>query len=303
MKISPAIYWKGTFVSPGQACVPVLSHSFSRGSAIFEFLGFHSLPAGTALFRLDDHVRRFFQSAALLEMTVPLSPGELAAAVRETVRRSGFSRGYVKVMGFYSTETLDVLPPDGPLDLAVAAVEGDPGAEEAQAVPLTTLGLSQWRKLDPQTVPVEAKAAAHYLNGMVARNEARNRGFAHVLMLDTQGFLAEGPTESVFLVRGERLLVPSLGTVLDSITRRTLLAVAAGEGIPVQEGRFLPRALDEVDEIFLASTVDRVLPVSRVENRILRPAPGPVSLRLHRRFREILAGRDARFQAWLTPVA
>jgi branched-chain amino acid aminotransferase len=137
---------------------------------------------------------------------------------------------------------------------------------------------------------------------MVARMESRKRGFDYAVQLDTQGFIAEGGTESLFLVRDGGLLTPSLGTVLHSITRKSLLEVAESMGMKTFTGRLSPGLLDEADEIFFSGTSTKLLPVRRVEARVLSGAPGPVTRRLSARMEAITAGRNERFRGWLFPL-
>ena len=166
----------------------------------------------------------------------------------------------------------------------------------------TTAGISQWRKLDPQTVPVQAKAAANYLNGMVARIQAGKRGFGHALMLDTQGFIAEGATESIFLVKAGRLMTPTLGTVLASITRLSILKAAEVIGIQTFEGRLAPELLYEAEEMFFSCSPLKVLPIRQIEDRVLSKVPGPVTQKVTALIDDIVSGKDARFKDWLYPV-
>jgi branched-chain amino acid aminotransferase len=299
------VYLDGRFVPWPQAQVHMMSHGFARGSTIFEVLSLYATPGGPAVFRLRDHAARFFRSAALLDMRLPFAEDDFCTAVAETVRRNRLASGVVKVVGFYPQVALDVMPPDAPLAVAVFAL--DPGADlKGLGFDFgrgTTVAISRWRKLDPQTVPVEAKAAANYLNGMVARLEARRRGFEDAVMLDTQGFIAEGATESIFLVKAGRLCTPCLGTVLESLTRRSVLEAAAHLGIQAHEGRLRPELLFEAEEIFFVNTPFKVMPVRRIEERELPPIPGPVERRFADFFRALVEGRETRFQEWLTPVA
>jgi len=295
------------FVPWHEATVHMMCHSFARGSAIFEVLSLHATTTGAAVFRLQDHIQRLSTSARLLDMELPLDAGEFCEAVVETVRRNGLQKGFIKIVCYYPQIAVEVSPPARTLDAAIFVL--DPAADfEGLDFPEDAVGkgitacLSTWRKLDPQTVPIEAKAAANYLNGMVAKGEARRRGFDEALMLDTQGFIAEGGTESFFFVKDGRLLTPVLGTVLQSITRRSILEVARAEGIEAVEARLHPQILSEVEEIFTASTPFKVFPVRQMDDRILGDGPGPVTARLAALMQEIAAGRDERFRSWLFAV-
>jgi branched-chain amino acid aminotransferase len=267
-------------------------------------ISFSDTPAGPAVFRLDEHVSRFFRSASLLGMEPPLTPAELQEAILQTVKLSGLKAGLIKVFGFSPEISSGVLPPPGPFCAAVITFlrEEALGGKEESASGTVTACVSHWRRLDPQTVPIEAKVAANYVNGMVARAEAREKGFDYAVLLDTQGFLAEGATESLFLVKQGRLMTPSLGTVLPSITRKSLLAVAEEMGLETVADRLNPALLDEADELFLSSTSARVAPIRQIDTRIMDGAPGPLTQRIADRIATITAGRDERFREWLFPV-
>jgi len=296
-----AVYLDGEFCPWDKANVHIMSHSFGRGSAIFEVIGFHKTQAGPAVFRLDEHVTRFRKSALLLDMEPPITDGELHDVVLQTVRRSGLERGFIKVFGLYPEISFKILPQQKRFRVAVFvfSYEEALGERQESSNGSVTACVSQWRRLDPETVPVEAKVAANYVNGMVARMESRRRGFDYAVQLDTQGFIAEGGTESLFLVRDGGLMTPSLGTVLRSVTRQSLLEMAEAMGITTFVGRLSQRLLDEADEIFFSGTSNKLLPVRQMETRILNAAPGPVTQKLSARIEVITTGRDEQFKKWL----
>lgn len=298
------VWLNGSVVPWNEARAHLMCHSFARGSTIFEVISFHATPSGTAVFRLHEHVQRLFRSAAFLDMQLPCDQQAVCRAVTEAVRANGLKQGLIKIVGFYPQIALDIQPPKNSLDIAVFAVDPDhdlpgPGFSFAKGV---SAGIARWRKLDPETVPIEAKAAAHYLNGMIARLDVRKRGLEDPILLDSQGFLAEGATESVFLVKGGQLMTPSLGTVLDSITRRSILEAAGHLEIEAFEGRLRPELLFEAEEIFFANTPHKVMPVHRIEDRELAPVPGPVQIRLAEFFQKVTAGQEPHFKDWLYPV-
>jgi branched-chain amino acid aminotransferase len=298
------VYKNGNFVKWSDATVHMMSHSFARGSTIFEVISFYETASGSAVFRLQDHIERLEKSAAYLDMELPVTHDELGRVIAETVRRNRLVKGMIKVVAYYPQFALDIQPPQKCLELAVFAL--DP-AEDVAGLGFafeegTTAGIARWRKLDPQTVPIEAKAAANYLNGMIARLDVQKRGLDDAILLDTQGFIAEGATESVFLVCHDRLMTPSLGTVLDSITRRSVLQVARHLRIETFEGRLRPELLFEAEEIFFANTPFKVIPVRRVEDRVMPDAPGPIQRRLWEALQRIAAGKDPAFADWLYAV-
>jgi branched-chain amino acid aminotransferase len=298
------VFLNGEFVAWNQAKAHLMCHSLGRGSAIFEVLSLHDTRLGPAVFRLDEHMDRLFRSAELLDMELPGTKQSVHEAVLEAVRRNGIREGFIKIICFYSQIAFEILPPQKKLDLSIFVVDPreDLGGVKFPFERGVSACISKWRKLDPQTVPVEAKAAANYLNGMMARGEARKRGFDNAIMLDTQGFIAEGGTESVFLVKGGVLMAPSLGTILASISRKSLLQVAQATGIPTFEGRLRPELFFEAEEILYSGTPMKALAVRQIENRVFEKVPGPVTQKLSASVNDIVAGKDDRFKAWLFPA-
>ena len=298
------VYINGDFTKWNDATIHMMSHSFGRGTAIFEVMSIHDSEMGTSVFRLDEHMARLFRTANLLGMTLPVSRDDLHEACLESIRKNGIKKGFIKVLGYYSSVAFDIFPPDQPLDVAIFVVDpaADLGGINFPFEKGATACFSSWRKLDPQTVPIEAKASANYLNGMVARIEARDRGYDNAIMLDTQGFVAEGSTESVFMVENGSLFTPCPGTVLLSITRLSLLQIAAALDLEVSECRIPPDRLLKADEILFAGTPNKVLPVRKIEDRDIEGTPGPVSRKLSALMSEITSGRNEQFRNWLFSV-
>jgi len=295
------VFVNGAYIPWEKATVHIMSHSFGRGSAIFEVMSFHSTVSGPAIFRLQAHIERLFKSAELLDMELPLSEEGFFKAVSGTVRRNDLQQGIIKIICYYPQLSVEILPPQRQLAVSIFAFDpqkdlqrfGIPFEQGVKAF------ISHWCKLDPQTVPIEAKASANYLNGMIARAEAKKNGFEYAVMLDTQGFVAEGGTESVFVVKDNRLLTPSAGTVLKSITRMSILEAAEVAGMACFEERFKPQLLFEADELFFASTPFKVLPVKQINDRKLDQAPGRVTRQVADLMEKIVHGNDDRFKDWL----
>ena len=298
------IYLNGEFVEWEKATVHVMSHSLARGSAIFEVMSFHQTENGPALFRLDEHVNRLFRTAELLSMKLALSKEALQHAVLETVKTNHLNEGIVKLICYYHDIAFDILCPDKALDVCVVAA--DPAFDFGGFSSCRPEGISacvcKWRKLHPETVPIEAKVAANYLNGMMARMEATQRGFDVGIMLDTEGFIAEGSIESVLLVKDGILTAPTLGTVLRGVSRKSIFEAAERTDIKTAEKRLAPQALTEADEILVSCSPEKVVPVKRIEDRIIPGVPGPVTKRISTLLDEICSGRNPQFKDWLFPA-
>ena len=298
------MYVNGRLVPWERATVHLMSHSFCRGSAIFEVMRLHTTKRGRAIFRLDAHLSRLHRTADLLGMTLPMDGKEFKRAIFETVKGNTVENGYVKLICYYGNVAVKVMPNQKTMDTCIAVVdpETDLEAEPPQPDRPLRIALCRTRKLHPETIPIEAKAAANYLNGMLSRIEAAEKGADVGIMMDTQGFLAEGSTESIFLAKEGLLMTPSEGTILKSISRMTILELAPALGIPTVERRLRPEILAEADEIFLSSTGGRTQPVGEVDGKSLQNTPGPVTRRLSEALEEITADRSPRFSHWLTYV-
>jgi branched-chain amino acid aminotransferase len=294
------VWFNGKLIPQRDATVPILSHGFSRGSAIFDVLGAHVGPEGTVAFRMDDHLKRLMKSAELLEMELAYSTGEIIEAVKATARANRIGRGIIKILAFWGEEALINLVLDAKLDVAVFAI---PESEELVLDKKHSISacLAKWRKLHPQTVPVGAKACANYLNGYLARKDAVSRGFDIGILLGTDGFLAEGSTESVFIVKDGVLMTPPLGRVLSSITRLSILQAAPEIGLTVVERPIPADELLAADEIFTVHTGTKIEAVTRFEDRELE-APGPVTTRVMQLMDDIMQFRNERFMHWFQPL-
>jgi branched-chain amino acid aminotransferase len=292
------VWMNGKMVPWRDATAPLLSHGFSRGSAIFEVFGTHSGPRGTVAFRMDEHLKRLMRSAELLGMQLGYSTQQIGEAVAQTVRDNKIGRGLVKILAYWGEEAVIQLILNSKLDVAVFAI---PSGDELcldNAKPVSAC-ISKWRKLHPETVPVEAKACANYLNGYLARRDAVLRGFDVGLLLGTDGFLAEGSIESVFLVKNGVLMTPPLGRILSSITRMSILEAAQRIGIPALEKAVRPEDAFSADEIFVCHTGIKILPVARFEDRTLA-APGPVTMKLMERMEGIFSFSEDQFRDWFS---
>jgi branched-chain amino acid aminotransferase len=290
------VWRNGELIRPEQATVPLLSHALSRGSAVFEVFGTHVGPRGTLAFRMDEHLKRLRTSLDSLEMELSCTMEELVVGVSEVVAANGLGRGLVKILAYWGAEAVIDLVPRVPLDVAIFALP-DRGELALDRWRNISVCLSRWRKLHPETTPVEAKACANYLNGYLARKDAQDRGFDLGLLAGTDGFLAEGSIEAVFLVREGTLVTPPSHRILRSITRQSILEAAPVAGIPACEEAVRPQALFSAEEIFTSHSGTKVSPVERVEDRRLA-APGPVTRRVMTLMDDILHFRDDRFAGW-----
>ncbi|WP_022668628.1 aminotransferase class IV [Desulfospira joergensenii] len=301
MNSKPVVWMNDEFIPWENAQVPILSHGLSRGSAIFEVFGTHTRDGQTFGFRMDAHLRRLERTADLLGMELKFSSEEIAAAVAGLVDRNKCGRGIVKIVAFWGEEAVINLILESKLDVAVFTI---PASEELGLDKDAAISacFSQWRKLHPETVPVQAKACANYLNSYLIKKDAITRGYDLGLTLGTDGFLAEGAIESVFMVKDGILKTPPLGRILASITRDSIVRVAQDNGLIVREIPLQKQDVYEADEMFTCHTGIKVLPIRQFEDRDLK-APGPVTEKICRLMENVMALGDPRYADWFQKLS
>jgi branched-chain amino acid aminotransferase len=303
------IWLDGELVPWDQATVHVLSHSLQRGSLIFDYMSVHATPRGRAIFRLREHVERFLRSAELVGLPLRRDREAIEAAIVETVRANPGATA-VKVSGYLASIEVDVVPLDDRVSLAIAAY--DPSADivrhksqKPRASPVLRIWIEKDRRnRRDDIVPPQAKVAANYTSPMGAKWAAQRAGYDEILLLDEQGFVAEGPTTNLFLVEEDGgLCTPPAEKVLLGVTRSSIIEIAKHDDIPVRSSPVHPERLLTAPEVFLTGTTAGVWPVGSVDGRTIGDgAEGPVSRRLRERFARAASGEDPAFEHWLTVV-
>jgi len=309
-RVDRRIWIDGELVPWEEATVHLLSHSHQRGSLVFDYMSVHATAEGDAVFRVEDHARRFVTSCELVGLPIAQGVAEVRGAILEACRANPGARA-AKVCAYLASVEVDVVPVDDHVTLAVAAYDpvADVARRKARRVPFAAK-LKLWiekqaRQRRPDIIPAQAKVAANYVSPMMAKWKARRAGYDEIVLVDHDGFLAEGPTTNLFLVDREgTLLTPPVDNVLPGITRLSVLELAKHHGIPVREAPVRPEALLEASEVFLTGTSAGVWPVESVDGRSVGEgsAPGPVASALAGHFRRAVAGEDPAFAHWLTPV-
>ena len=299
------VWMNGRCVRWDEATVHVSAHALHYGSGVFEGVRCYETEGGPALFRLDAHLERLYHSADAYGMEIPYTRGELDEAVCETVARNEFRSCYVRPICFYGSRSLGVNPRGCPVEVAVmawpwGAYLGAAGQEEGVRVTV-----SPWLKFDSRMMPTTAKACGQYLNSILAVRDATSRGFAEALLLDTQGRIAEGSGENLFVVKAGRLHTnDERSSILLGITRDAVIRIARGLGLEVETHALTPEDLLTADEVFFTGTAVEVTPVSEVDGTPVGTGRrGPVTERIQRAFFDATSGRDGRYHGWLRHVA
>jgi branched-chain amino acid aminotransferase len=291
MQETEKIWMNGELVDWGEARVHVLSHALHYGSGVFEGIRAYSTDRGTAVFRLVDHLRRLQRSADVYYMPVPFSLEELRAATHETIAANGVSSCYVRPLVWRGYGELGVKPLHSPVDVAIAvwpwgAYLGEEALEHGVRVMI-----SSWRRIGPNTVPATAKASGQYLNSQLAKLEAVKSGYDEALLLNEQGFVADGSGENVFVVRdGVLSTPPNTASCLPGITRDTVVRIARQLGYEVVERDLVRTELYHADEVFLTGTAAEVTPVRSVDDHEV--GAGPVTRAIQQEFFAVTGGRS-----------
>jgi branched-chain amino acid aminotransferase len=297
--------WKDGHLSPwAETTVHLLSLAVQFGSSVFEGIRCYQTASGPAIFRLDAHVRRLYDSCTIYRMRPEHPPSVVADACREVVRSNGLGDCYVRPMVLRGYGSAGLNPAASPIETYVAAWPWGtylgPEALE-RGVDVCT---SSWNRAHPNTFPVAAKAAGHYVNAQLIKMQALADGYAEGIALGPNGLVSEGSGQNLFLVRDGVLITPFLdGTSLAGITRDAVITLARDLGIPVREQHVPRESLYVADELFFTGTASEVTPVRSVDRiEIGAGSAGPVTLRLQQGFLATVRGENDDPHGWLTPV-
>jgi len=250
-----------------------------------------------AVFRLKEHIKRLDYSARGLGMKLPYSESDLVQATLKTVEASPFKSGYIRPISFWGEGGLGLSSQNNQVDTAIIVLPW----KDYLAKTGISLKIVSRRRISPLAFDMRAKWGGVYINSILAHAEAKKTGFDEALLLDDQGFLAEGAGENIFFVKGGRIITPAEGNILPGITRQSVMTLAKQKGYSIQERKIKPEEISKFDECFLTGTAAEVTPVSRLSDHTFGQ-PGPVTLELAELYRAVTAGEVKKFNRWLSPV-
>jgi branched-chain amino acid aminotransferase len=297
------IWLDGKMVPWRDARTHVLTHTLHYGMGVFEGVRAYETVNGTAVFRLPEHTRRLFDSARILKMKMPFSPEEISAAQLAAVRENGLKTAYIRPMCFYGSEGMGLRADNLQVHVMVAAWTWGSYLGEENMTRGIRIHTSSYSRHHVNVTMCKAKANGNYMNSMLALQEALACGYDEAMLLDTQGYVAEGSGENIFLVRDGVLYTPDLTSALDGITRRTIFALAAEEGLDVVEKRITRDEVYIADEAFFTGTAAEVTPIREVDQRpIGEGTRGPITERLQSLYFDVVKGRHPKHAQWLTYI-
>ena len=304
-QLTGSIWLDGELVPWGEAKVHVLTHTFHYGLGVFEGVrAYETADQGAWIFRLKEHTDRLFRSAKILQMDMPFDKDTLNEAQREVVRVNNLKEGYIRPMCFLGSEGMGLRADNLKTHVMVAAWPWpsymDPEARD-RGIRVRT---SSYTRHHVNITMCKAKANGNYINSILALREALDAGCEEALLLDNEGYVAEGSGENVFLVRDGTIYTPELTSCLEGITRDSIFRIAADLGYQVKERRITRDEVYIADEAFFTGTAAEVVPIRELDSRpIGSGSRGPLTEKLQSIYLDTVRGREAQYAEWLTPVS
>lgn len=298
------VWMNGKLVPWKDATVHVAAHALHYGTGIFEGIRAYETKHGSAVYRLPEHLRRLYDSCRVYRMEPRWPVEELAQAVLETIRVNGYASCYIRPLIYRGVESLGLDPRPCPVEASIVVWEwkamfGAEGLDQGIDV-----GVSSWNRLAPNTLPAMAKASANYANSALIKMQAALDGYGDAIALDEGGLVSEGSGQNLFLVRDRIVYTPAISSsILQGITRDSVLTIARDLGFPVVEGALPREMLYLADEAFFCGTAVEVTPIRSIDRITVGDGRrGPVTAAIQARFFDIIRGDAPDTHRWLTPV-
>lgn len=305
-KISqPELIWhNGELIPWMDAKVHVLSHAIHYGSSVFEGIRSYNTPNGAALFRLDEHIERLFQSAKIYRMKIPFTQQEIIDACHSIVSANKLKDAYLRPVAFFGYGAIGVNPKENPVVVSVAAFQWGAYLGEDSINQGVDTAVSSWNRVAPNTIPTAAKAGGNYLSSQLVIEEAARHGYHEGIALDTNGFISEGSGENIFIVRNNILYTPPFtASILPGITRDTVITLAKKNGLQVIEQNMTREAFYLADEAFMTGTAAEVVPIRSVDGiAVGNGKRGSVTELIQQQFFGLFNGATQDEWQWLTPL-
>ncbi|MGE5238792.1 MAG: branched-chain amino acid transaminase [Chloroflexota bacterium] len=297
------IWMDGKFVSWDKAQVHVMTHALHYGLGVFEGIRCYQTPKGPAVFRLREHVRRLFSSAHIFLLDMPFSQEEIEKAITETVRVNRINECYIRPLAYIGYGAMGLYPKGNPTNVAIAvwpwgAYLGEEGIKNGIRVKTSSFVRSH-----VNSNMCRGKVTGYYVNSQIAKKEAISCGYDEALLLDTEGYVSEGSGENIFIVRNGVLKTTPLTSILEGITRDSVITLARDSGLTVVEERFTRDEVYIADEAFFTGTAAEVTPIRELDGRkIGAGGAGEITKRIQTLFFGVVKGKNSRYKRWLTFV-
>jgi len=295
------IWFNGEFVPWDEANVHTLTHTLHYGLAVFEGIRAYKCDDDrSAVFRLKEHVDRLYSSAHIANIKIPFTKEQTTEAILELLSINELDAAYIRPIAYIGSGKIGLHPGDNPIELAIAAYPWGTYLGEGALSKGITTKISSLTRMGVNSFMTKAKISGNYVNSVMAKVEATSLGFDEAILLDNEGYVAEGSGENIFIVRNGVLKTPPLASVLEGITRDAVIQIAKEEGLNFEAERLTRDELYIADEAFFTGTAAEITPIREVDKRTIgQGKPGPVTKKLQSRFFDIVQGRDPKFIDWL----
>ncbi len=296
------IWMDGEYVDWDDAQVHVLTHALHYGTGVFEGIRAYDTDHGTAVFRLDEHLDRFLHSSTICDMEFDYGKDELREAIEELIERNDLDACYIRPIAYRGYGEMGLNPQGSPVEIAIAvwpwgAYLGEDALENG-----VDIKTSSWRRHHPDIMPTKAKATGNYLNSVLAKAEALRDGYDEAIMLTEEGHVSEGTGENIFIVRDNEIYTPPRDSVLEGITRQSVMTIARDRGYTVKEERLTRDQIYRADEAFFTGTAAEVTPIASLDQRDVSDGRGEVTEELQSAFMNAARGRIEEYRDWLHQV-
>ena len=301
MKEIGKIWMNGSLVPFKDAKVHVLTHALHYSTSIFEGIRCYNTPNGSAIFRLPEHIDRFFNSAKLYGMKIRYTKKQISDAIIKTVKASKLKECYIRPLAYYGYGTMGLTPTLNKVDISISCWEWKMGESKAGKVSGAKCKISKWIRIDSRSQPMQAKSAANYSNAALARVEALKNGYDEAIMLNYKGNIAEGSAENIFIVKNGMIKTPPLtADILDGITRNSVIRLIKSKKRKLVEKNITVNELLKADEVFMTGTAAEVKSVTKINKiTIGNGKPGKITKELQKSFMDVVMGKNSKFLSWL----
>ena len=301
MKEIGKIWMNGNLVPFKDAKVHVLTHALHYSTSIFEGIRCYNTPNGPAIFRLPEHVDRFFNSAKMYGMKIRYTKKQISDAIIKTVKTSKLKECYIRPLAYYGYGTMGLTPTLNKVDVSISCWEWRMGESKAGKTSGAKCKISKWIRIDSRSQPMQAKSAANYSNAALARVEALKNGYDEAIMLNYKGNIAEGSAENIFIVKNGMIKTPPLtADILDGITRNSVIRLIKSKKRKLVEKNITVNELLKADEVFMTGTAAEVKSVTKINKiTIGNGKPGKITKELQKSFMDVVMGKNSKFLSWL----
>lgn len=299
MSIASKVWIDGKIVPLSNAKIFPFNQGLNYGACIYEGIRFYSLKKGSAIFRLEDHLHRFYYSASVLRMNLKVNQIQLKEAIIATIKANSLKSGYIRPMAFYSDSKMGINILSGNITIMILVWPWEEGKEPKQV----RLKIATLKRISKESVDLKAKISGYYASSLLGFIEAREAGFDEPLFLDSQGFIAEGAVNNIFFVKNNTLYTPKKGNILEGITRDSIIKIVPALGMKVFEKNILPNFAKSADEIFLTGTgieLEKVIEISKIYAK--KSGSWDVTDKLSSFYCQITKGEIKEFKNWLTII-